>query len=314
MKPINNPHDAIFKQSMQRPFVAKQFMQYYLPSNLLAELDLESLSMLDATYINDQLDSAFSDVVFSCDLAGQSATISLLVEHQSRPDKFMPIRVGYYMFSLFMRHIKDGAKGLVAPAYCIVFYHGKKYPYSLNLADCFKDPLGIMNNVFNQPISLVDVSQLSDEQLRQQELIGALAQTLKHIRDADISELVIELFDRYVEESEVNNALLAFINSLLQYAMSVGNADKAHLLNVIEHVKPTPSQLGEGVMRIADILRAEGLEKGLEQGIEQGIEQGLIQGKLETAEVLLADGFDVAQVMKFTGLSEAQIDEVKPKH
>lgn len=314
MKPVNNPHDAIFKQSMQRPFVAKQFMQYYLPPSLVAELDLETLTMQDTTYINDQLESAFSDVVFSCNLAGQSATISLLVEHQSRPEKLMPVRVGYYMFSLFMRHIKEGASDLVAPAYCIVFYHNKKYPYSLSLSDCFNDPLGIMKDFFTCPIPLVDVSQLPDEQLRQQQLIGALAQTLKHIRDTDISELVIELYDRYVVESETNPALLAYINNLLQYAMSVGNADKAHLLNVIEHVKPSTSQLGDGVMRIADILRAEGLEKGLEQGIEKGIEQGIEKGKLETAAAMLADGLDVSQVMKFTGLSEDQISQVKPKH
>lgn len=167
MKPLNNPHDAIFKQSMQRPFVAKQFMQYYLPAEIVSELDLESLTLLDATHIDNQLASAFSDVVFSCELAGQEATISLLIEHQSRPDKFMPVRVGYYMFSLFMRHLKDAKRGLIPAAYCLVFYHGKKYPYSMSLADCFDDPLGLMENLFSEPLPLVDVSQLPDKQLRQ---------------------------------------------------------------------------------------------------------------------------------------------------
>ncbi|WP_119396468.1 Rpn family recombination-promoting nuclease/putative transposase [Salinibius halmophilus] len=51
----NNPHDAFFKQSMQKPLLARQFMQFYLPKQLVSQLNLQSLRLLNTTYVNKQL-------------------------------------------------------------------------------------------------------------------------------------------------------------------------------------------------------------------------------------------------------------------
>ncbi|WP_119395076.1 Rpn family recombination-promoting nuclease/putative transposase [Salinibius halmophilus] len=57
MAKINNPHDKFFKQSMQQPILAKQFMQQYLPTKIASALDLESLVYQDGSYINNQMRS-----------------------------------------------------------------------------------------------------------------------------------------------------------------------------------------------------------------------------------------------------------------
>jgi len=58
----------------------------------------------------------------------------------------------------------------------------------------------------------------------------------------------------------------------------------------------------------------EGIEKGLQQGIEKGLQQGKaegeILGKLEIVRNMLLDGIPMAQVIKYSGLSEAEVREM----
>ena len=59
--------------------------------------------------------------------------------------------------------------------------------------------------------------------------------------------------------------------------------------------------------------RKAGMEDGMEAGRKAGMEAGMEAGRkaVETiAKNLLADGFPVDQVAKWTGLSESEIDEL----
>jgi predicted transposase/invertase (TIGR01784 family) len=56
--------------------------------------------------------------------------------------------------------------------------------------------------------------------------------------------------------------------------------------------------------------RMEGLEAGIERGHKQGLEAGQTLKSRETARTMLADGMDRALVARYTGLSEAELDEL----
>jgi hypothetical protein len=166
----------------------------------------------------------------------------------------MPVRVAYYLFSLLMRQLKEKTTKLLPAAYCMVFYHGKKYPYSLNLSDCFDDPLGLMVNLFAKPIPMVDVNQLPDEQLRQQQLLGAFALALKHVRDANISPLVIDLISTHGQLQLHQKAELAFMALVLEYLFKAGNMNTDDWRVVLEYAQQQHNPIGDTVMTIADIL------------------------------------------------------------
>ena len=59
---------------------------------------------------------------------------------------------------------------------------------------------------------------------------------------------------------------------------------------------------------------AKGMKKGIEQGIEQGIVQGIVQGAInkqqEIAKSMLKDNFPIDTVMKYTGLSQEEIENL----
>ena len=56
---------------------------------------------------------------------------------------------------------------------------------------------------------------------------------------------------------------------------------------------------------------AEGMEKGLTEGMKKGMEKGMNKRSLEIARKMLANGMDGATVMKITGLSESQLQQLK---
>jgi predicted transposase/invertase (TIGR01784 family) len=52
------------------------------------------------------------------------------------------------------------------------------------------------------------------------------------------------------------------------------------------------------------------LDLAEEKGIQKGIEKGKIEGKIEVAKAMLANNVDVNTIVKFTGLSISEIEEL----
>ncbi|NEV49634.1 hypothetical protein EUZ93_04010 [Wolbachia pipientis] len=52
------------------------------------------------------------------------------------------------------------------------------------------------------------------------------------------------------------------------------------------------------------------LKQKLNEGIQIGREKGRIEGKIEVAKTMLANNVDVNTIVKFTGLSISEIEEL----
>ena len=56
---------------------------------------------------------------------------------------------------------------------------------------------------------------------------------------------------------------------------------------------------------------AEGMEKGMELGMEKGMKKGMNQKALDIARNMLADDVDINLIMKYSGLTQEQIEKLK---
>jgi predicted transposase/invertase (TIGR01784 family) len=56
---------------------------------------------------------------------------------------------------------------------------------------------------------------------------------------------------------------------------------------------------------------AEGMEKGMKEGLEKGRAEGMNQRSLDIARNMLADGVDINLIMKYSGLTQEQIEKLK---
>ncbi len=57
----------------------------------------------------------------------------------------------------------------------------------------------------------------------------------------------------------------------------------------------------------------KGIEKGIEEGMEKGIEEGTINKAREMATELIKDGAEVSLVVKYTKLTEDEVEKLKKK-
>ena len=60
-----------------------------------------------------------------------------------------------------------------------------------------------------------------------------------------------------------------------------------------------------------DTAKREGIAEGMEKGMKEGMEKGMNQRSLEIARNMLADGVDINLIMKYSGLTQEQIEKLK---
>ena len=53
------------------------------------------------------------------------------------------------------------------------------------------------------------------------------------------------------------------------------------------------------------------MELGMKKGMKKGMEKGKNERSLEIAKTMLADGVDINLIMKYSGLTQEQIDKLK---
>lgn len=57
--------------------------------------------------------------------------------------------------------------------------------------------------------------------------------------------------------------------------------------------------------------RREGLAEGRAEGREKGLAEGRAEGRAETAKMMLEDGEPISKIMRYTGLTEEEIEKLR---
>ena len=88
------------------------------------------------------------------------------------------------------------------------------------------------------------------------------------------------------------------------------------LFEEAEIAKFTPQELREyeaSKMAYRDIKNSidTAKQEGLAEGMELGMEKGMNQKALDIARNMLADGVDINLIMKYSGLTQEQIEKLK---
>lgn len=101
------PHDALFKKTFSVPEHAAAEFRAVLPAKLVARMDFSTLTLCSGSYVDEALSGSESDLLFSVQISGRPALLYALFEHQSTPDKLMPLRLLGYIVRILMRHVSD---------------------------------------------------------------------------------------------------------------------------------------------------------------------------------------------------------------
>jgi len=309
-KAIQFPHDKYFKNIMADKRVAKEFFTTHLPANIRDIIDLNDLELTSNSFVDEKLKRTESDIVFSATFNKKEGYLFLLVEHQSSPDKLMPLRIMKYMLSLVEQHIKISEDGKSPVIYPLIFFNGDKpYPYSTDIFDLFAD-IDLAKDIFFKPIQIIDLNTISDEKLKEHLWSGVMQFIMKHIKAKDIKYRIEEILDHIKEIDSLDGE--SYLTSLFSYAFEVGTTKNPKKLMTTISNALSEKNRSKVMPTIAEYLRKEARKEALQQGMQQGMQQGE-QEKIRIIISLLNKGVDTKIVSESTGLSVDKIEQLKEK-
>lgn len=287
------PHDAVFKTFLSRVETARDFIEIHLPPALIRICKLDTLHLESGSFLEDSLRPYYSDVLYSLETTCGRGYVHILIEHQSSPDKHMAFRLMRYAIAAMHQHLEAGhnALPLVIP---ILFYQGRRspYPWSLNWLEAFNDP-DIAHQLYSTAFPLVDITVIPDEEIMQHRSMAALTLIQKHIRQRDMAQLLDKLTVLLMLEQMSGQQITTLIN----YIAQAGEAQDVQTL-LVGLAQRVP-QHGETLMTFAEKLRNEGMQEGKRVAIQ------------EIAKTMLRLGLDSEAIMKITGLSKDELQQLR---
>ncbi|MDE9536823.1 Rpn family recombination-promoting nuclease/putative transposase [Xenorhabdus bovienii] len=293
-KTTPTPHDAAFKGFMARIENARDFFDIHLPEKIKTLCDFDTLKLTNSSFIDSQLRSRMSDVLYSVETQQGTGYIYVLVEHQSSPDKMMAWRMMHYAFMAMNQHLQQGNKELplVVP---VLFYHGdtSPYPFQQVWTQCFSLP-ELAEEMYFNPFPLVDVTVIDDNELVNHRKIAVMELAMKHKNLREGFQVVTRLLaDALKQNYNSDNDVVTIMNYLFV------TMDSPHFEQVIQQLIEQVDSHQEVIMNIAQRLQ----EKGRKEGIQQGERQALIN----VARAFLKNGASIELVMASTGLSREEL-------
>ncbi len=292
MKTIPTPHDSLFKKFFGDVGVVNDFLQIHLSPALLEICNFGTLTITSGSFVEDDLGTQYSDILYSMQTSEGAGYVYCLIEHQSSADEMMAFRLLRYSIAAMHRHLEQGHKKLplVIP---LLFYHGTQspYPYSTRWLDCFHHP-DVAQTLYCQPCPLVDVTVIPDDEIKTHDKAALLEYVQKHIRAWDIN---IRLPD-IVFLMKLAQLSKEQVKSLLRYlAQETNTLDSKTFLRIL--VENIPRYRKE-MMTFAEHMQLEGLQKGRNEQAR------------EIARNLLSMGLDRDAIERATRLSSAELDEL----
>ena len=286
---VQNPHDKFFRESMGNVTTAKDFLAHYLPKNILQIIDLNTLEPQKDSFINQELDEGFSDLLFKADISGKEGYLYFLFEHKSYPDKGISLQLLKYMVEIWEAKMNKEEQKQLPIVIPLVIYHGKtswSIPTSLgsNLNGYEELPKDVKVHVPDFDYIIYDLSGFSDEEIKGRGQTRILLTLLRDIFTKDINELIHSILKciHYLQELEDKQTGIEFLETMIRYVFSAANnLTKRDMEVIIKEIETTFPEGSEVTMTLADILREEGMKKGIEKGIELGQAKALSKTALQ---------------------------------
>ena len=292
---INNEHDKIFRTVLDKKTDVSKFLNKFLGLNIKTE----ELEKYNSSYIDPKFKNKEADIVYRI----KDKNIFLLIEHQTKIDKKMPIRLLEYSAAIIESAIEDTKykpKPRVIP---IVLYTGKtKWKIeneTIEKQQFFKE-VKLIDGEFN----LIDINDFSKKELLEDDIFITKMMLVEKCKDEIEMVQALEKIENKIKEED-KSTFRRIVKEIWSLRIGTENANK--ILEKIEE--------GSGnMMAVMEMLLAEN-EKYINIGRQEGRQEGRLEGgkqKIkEIVQKMLAENFTKEMIMKITGLKKEEIEEIK---
>ena len=306
---VHRPHDKLFRTVFADQRQAAALLQAHLPESIAGHLRWSSLALQDRTFVDDDLLDSESDLLFSVKrTAGHPpAWLYVLLEHQSRPDRWMPFRLLKYCCRIWDRARQQYPnERRLRPIVPLVFYQGRRrWRHPTEFAELFAAPVRDWPWVPQFAHLLIDQSQVGPQAVRGR-LQGRIAQLMmmaryRHRREA------LQHAARLLGQMLTGGGGEA-VRPLVRYLLATQTRNTARRFGD-ELRDAVPGAGGDLMTTYAEELIQEGERKGHVEGRLEG----RLEGRVDTIEALLRAGVEWPVIEAATGIGQDALRALKQR-
>lgn len=296
-KEIHQPDDRFFRSVMLDAKNARAYLISFYPE-IAAQLDLQTLQLDNTSYIDDQLKTFHSDIVYRCQFKGSKEGLyfSLLWEHKSSPDNGVVLQIGLYALTAMYRMYKEKDRKL-EPVLPLVFYNGKTDWIPKTITELFKDHPFL--DQFEQYLPKFEFNFLNISKVPTEELLNIKFRFLRsaifsmanrHNADILIEKIVFLFQDQTADE----------VKSLAHYIFGIIERSPKEIQTAFKKLDFTTKGL---TMSVLEQVRTEALKEGKIEG--------KMEGKIEERTKSLLDKLKglFSIIRKFPSLTDDDLAE-----
>jgi len=314
-------HDRGYKKLFSNKVIFRQLIETFVHEDWVKDLDFEDCETLKKSFISRHYKETESDVIYKLRLGEKEVYFFILIEFQSRVERFMALRILNYVTNFYMDYVESNTNVKFLPSvFPILLYNGdNRWSAPTNLSDLIEygDLLGRFSLSF-------EYFKIAENEFRKEDLLKIcnIVSTLflaESYYDIDLLKAeFLKLFQKDGDRQAVS-LLLNWFKQLSEH-QRIDASDYQELEHVYKDAEEVRSMLITALEKERKELYQRGLIDGVEEGIlkgiregrEEGIEQGIEQGKLEDAKIMFAKGMSLSLVSEITGLAEEKLLKLQP--
>lgn len=275
-------HDSGYKKLFSNRTIFQQLIETFITEAWVKDLDFSKCETLDKSFVTDHYKETESDLIYKLKLRRKTIYIYVLLEFQSKVDRFMVLRVLFYILSFYMDYTANYKRIKKLPAiFPIVLYNGqRKWSAPTRISDLIETEPSLGAYAIDFQYLLLNERAYSKERLLTiRNIVSTLFLAEGHY---DISLLEQELLNLYEQESD-KQAVSLFLNWFRQLVLygKVSPEDYATLDTVYRTKEEVHTML------------VATLEQERKKIYQQGKDAGLVEGQRQTLLQLLQFRFQL---------------------
>jgi predicted transposase YdaD len=324
---ILHPHDGFFKTAFSMQEVVEQYINDFLPENLVKNIDFKTLKEDKTDYITPALQSYFSDVVWQCNYGKHKVPVKVtfLFEHKSYIAKRPHLQLLRYMLEIW-DHCERNNLDLTVVIPIIVYHNDKKQKWVKKPFPSYFKHIDETLNAYipNFDYLLTDLTQYTSEQLLAMNM-SLLLKTFMTLRFFKNEKMIFKHLKAMFVQLDGNgeNAYLTkfFLAQFLYVSLNtefdgpkakklLNELDKSNNMSTYEYL------LNDTIQTLEARALERGMERGMEKGMERGMEKGMEKEKdnqkyLFTSNLILSTDFDDAKIALLAAVSISFVQELR---
>lgn len=298
-KKINHIHDKTFRKILDDKkeftiFINKIF-------NLEEKLEEKDIEKYNRKFVSIDYTNQESDVIYKL----KNKEIFILVEHQTKIDKKMPIRILKYELEIIRSRMDENNRLEFPIIIPIVLYTGKqRWNAKINYPS-YNSELARYRGLKKVEYNLVDINDYTIEDLYKENSILTkimiLEKSNKYIEIINnVDKIVNKVYDSKLYTQTQKEMLLNILNNTM--------------INIVGNKKMKEYKIklegGENMLALYEMIENERNEI-YSTGIKEGKVKGKIEGIKAIAKKMLRMKFDKDTIMKATGIKEEELEKMK---